>query len=224
MDDSPITPGKPAQPNAAKKLIGGLVIVATLLGGVAAAFQIRDSMSKTRPDVQSGDASPASVDGSKEVAGPQGAKLRLPKGWSVVSRQILEATYPNLKGILIDNQTDVVFFQGPNVPEEDSGLFGYMYSQETPGPADMEDAVTAMRGRPDTLMAEIEDSPAGKMAHLLNELRSTGPDGTTIAAKAETFMWVRQGRAWSLMLTTPDAVHLQHTQSFGDMARSVTLP
>lgn len=210
----------------APKVIGAMVAAATLVGGVAATFQLRDYLWPKKPAEHSSQTDKTGAsDGLRVVSGPAGAKVGLKEGWAVVDGRVMMAAVPGMAETLEQaGRPETVFFEGPL--DQASGLhpFAMMICINKPMVGTLADARTALQKRFDCVFADIEDTSAGQALHAVYDSEMQTPDGELLPWRKDVWLWAGKDRQYTLMFGCTEGVYMGNGELFATMARSVSIP
>lgn len=214
--DSPRTERTPA------KALAVVLTTGSLLAGLVAAFQLRDYIwPPARPTAGRPPASPSA--GKTVLAG--GAKVQLPAGWTLVDPEVVASRYPRaFEGRQRVPLEDQSFLEGPLDPGSEFAPYGSLLVTRGGSPGSPEEIADFERGREGCLLARVVDTPAGKAVHAVLENRAYSMTGSVSVAIMESYIWIKDGVVYSVMVTLPEAEHLAKSAMLRAMAESVELP
>ncbi len=208
-----------------------LVTIATIIGGIAAGFQIYDYLRKEpKPDHAKVTVDSGLPEGWRRNTLEAGASIGLPPDWEPLDRDAMGVAARTMgmdSSILTD--TDRVKCLVYVAKRDDPATttlrpFGMVVGGFGSGFSDPEKEAAILLRRPDCDTAKVVEMPQGKSVWCVVRRQYPQPDGAVVRAIQEMYVWSVGDRQWMLAFNSDELDYVDNANTFREIAKTLKLP
>lgn len=226
-------PSKPERKLSAGKIVVGLTALATIVGGVAAGFQIYDYYNRPDPAPTKEKAVKAETlpEGWRRETLEGGISVAMPSTWKPVERDAVIALMRGTDDFSVESFLRVL---GPddsfNFVIEETGVpnaptvFAAFGDLKAAPDQNLEKTVADMRQRRDVRTASLVELPQGEAAHVIMERWMQNSNGYETAILMDIYIIPKYGRLWMGILYMSENEHLPYSGTFRKIVETLKAP